>query len=37
VWPAAVVATMSLSLAIGYLLHVIVEKPALRLRDRFAA
>jgi peptidoglycan/LPS O-acetylase OafA/YrhL len=37
VWPAALVATMSLSLAIGYLLHVIVEKPALRLRDRFAA
>ena len=36
VWPAVLVATMSLSLAVGYVLHVIVEKPALRLRDRFA-
>jgi peptidoglycan/LPS O-acetylase OafA/YrhL len=37
VWPASVAATMALSLAIGYALHIIVEKPALRLRDRFAA
>jgi len=36
VWPTVVAATMTLSLAIGYVLHVIVEKPALRLRDRFA-
>ncbi len=37
VWPASVAATMALSLAIGYALHIVVEKPALRLRDRFAA
>jgi peptidoglycan/LPS O-acetylase OafA/YrhL len=37
VWPAVVAATMALSTAIGYALHVVVEKPALRLRDRFAA
>jgi peptidoglycan/LPS O-acetylase OafA/YrhL len=36
VWPTVLVATMALSLTIGYALHVIVEKPALRLRDRFA-
>jgi peptidoglycan/LPS O-acetylase OafA/YrhL len=37
VWPAALAATMVLSLAIGYVLHVVVEKPSLRLRERFAA
>jgi peptidoglycan/LPS O-acetylase OafA/YrhL len=37
VWPMAVAATMVLSGVIAYLLHVIIEKPALRLRDRFAA
>jgi peptidoglycan/LPS O-acetylase OafA/YrhL len=36
VWPMVLVATMALSLAFGYALHVLVEKPALRLRDRFA-
>jgi peptidoglycan/LPS O-acetylase OafA/YrhL len=36
VWPAAVAGTMVLSMAIAYALHVLVEKPALRLRDRFA-
>jgi peptidoglycan/LPS O-acetylase OafA/YrhL len=36
VWPAALTATMLLSLAIGYALHVLVEKPSLRLRDRFS-
>jgi len=37
VWPTAVAATVALSTAIGYALHVVVEKPALRLRDRLAA
>ena len=37
VWPAALASTMVLSLVIGYLLHVVVEKPSLRLRERFAA
>jgi peptidoglycan/LPS O-acetylase OafA/YrhL len=36
VWPAVLVATIAMSTAIGYALHVIVEKPALRLRERFA-
>jgi peptidoglycan/LPS O-acetylase OafA/YrhL len=36
VWPTVVAATMVFSSAIAYALHVIVEKPALRLRDRFA-
>ncbi len=37
VWPAALTSTMILSLAIGYVLHVLIEKPSLRLRERFAA
>jgi peptidoglycan/LPS O-acetylase OafA/YrhL len=37
VWPAALAATFALSLAVGYVLHVLVEKPSLRLRERFAA
>jgi peptidoglycan/LPS O-acetylase OafA/YrhL len=37
VWPMAVTATMVLSLAVGYALHIVVEKPSLRLRDRLAA
>jgi len=37
VWPLSVVALVVLSLAIGYLLHVFIEKPSLRLRDRLAA
>ena len=36
VWPTVLVSTMATSTAIAYALHVIVEKPALRLRDRFA-
>jgi peptidoglycan/LPS O-acetylase OafA/YrhL len=36
VWPACLAATMVLSIAVGYALHVLVEKPCLRLRDRFA-
>jgi peptidoglycan/LPS O-acetylase OafA/YrhL len=37
VWPIAVAALFGLSLAVSYVLHLAVEKPALRLRDRFAA
>jgi peptidoglycan/LPS O-acetylase OafA/YrhL len=36
VWPTSVAALMATSLAVSYVLHVLVEKPALRLRDRFA-
>jgi peptidoglycan/LPS O-acetylase OafA/YrhL len=36
VWPLSVAALLLLSLAVAYVLHVLVEKPALRLRDRFA-
>lgn len=36
VWPAALFSTMVISLALGYLLHVLIEKPSLRLRERFA-
>ncbi len=37
VWPMAVTATMVVSLAIAYALHIMIEKPSLRLRDRIAA
>jgi peptidoglycan/LPS O-acetylase OafA/YrhL len=37
VWPASLAATMLLSLTVGYVLHVLVEKPALRLRERLSA
>jgi peptidoglycan/LPS O-acetylase OafA/YrhL len=37
VWPAALASTMVLALLIGYALHVLVEKPCLRLRERFSA
>ena len=37
VWPAAVTATMTLSLGVGYVMHILIEKPSLRLRERFAA
>jgi peptidoglycan/LPS O-acetylase OafA/YrhL len=36
VWPMSVIALMGASVAVAYVLHVLVEKPALRLRDRFA-
>ena len=36
VWPAALAATMLISFLIGYLMHVLIEKPSLRLRERFA-
>lgn len=37
VWPLAMLSVTVSSFALGYLLHVFVEKPSLRLRDRFAA
>jgi peptidoglycan/LPS O-acetylase OafA/YrhL len=36
VWPASLAATMLMSLAIGYAMHVLVEKPSLRIRERLA-
>jgi peptidoglycan/LPS O-acetylase OafA/YrhL len=36
VWPLSVIALMLASLAVSYVLHVLVEKPSLRLRDRLA-
>jgi peptidoglycan/LPS O-acetylase OafA/YrhL len=36
VWPAALASTFALSLMVAYALHVLVEKPSLRLRDRIA-
>ena len=37
VWPASVVALMLGSLALAYVMHVLIEKPSLRLRQRLAA
>jgi peptidoglycan/LPS O-acetylase OafA/YrhL len=37
VWPASLVALMLVSLALGYVLHVVIEKPSLRIRERVAA
>jgi peptidoglycan/LPS O-acetylase OafA/YrhL len=37
VWPACLVALMLVSLGVSYLLHVFVEKPSLRIRERLAA
>jgi peptidoglycan/LPS O-acetylase OafA/YrhL len=37
VWPAALLATMLLSLGVSYVIHVAVEKPSLRLRERFGS
>jgi len=36
VWPLAVVALVLASLAVAYGIHLFVEKPSLRLRDRLA-
>jgi peptidoglycan/LPS O-acetylase OafA/YrhL len=36
VWPAALAALMAMSLGLGYVMHVLIEKPSLKLRDRFA-
>lgn len=37
IWPLSLFLVMAISLAFGYLLHVLVEKPSLALRDRLAA
>jgi peptidoglycan/LPS O-acetylase OafA/YrhL len=37
VWVAAVGALLLLSLLVSYVLHLAIEKPSLRLRDRYAA
>jgi peptidoglycan/LPS O-acetylase OafA/YrhL len=36
-WPASLAALVLLSLAVGYVLHIFVEKPSLRMRDRMTA
>jgi peptidoglycan/LPS O-acetylase OafA/YrhL len=36
-WPAALLALIVASLSVAYALHVLVEKPALRIRERLAA
>jgi len=35
-WPVSLTALMLLSLAVGYLMHILIEKPSLRLRERLA-
>ncbi len=37
VWPLSFVGVMLGSLAVAYVMHVLIEKPSLRLRDRLAA
>ena len=37
VWPLSLVLLMGSSIFVGYLLHIFVEKPALRVRQRLAA
>jgi len=37
VWPLSLVLLMGSSIFVGYLLHIFVEKPALRIRQRLAA
>ena len=36
IWPLALTATMAISFAIAYAMHVLIEKPSLRLRERLA-
>jgi peptidoglycan/LPS O-acetylase OafA/YrhL len=36
-WPASVVGLVTLSLAVAYVLHVLIEKPSLWVRDKLAA
>ena len=36
VWPASLLATMLLSWALGYAMHVLIEKPSLHARERVA-
>jgi peptidoglycan/LPS O-acetylase OafA/YrhL len=37
VWPASLAAVMALSFVLGYAMHVLVEKPSLRIREMLAA
>lgn len=37
IWPLSLIAVMVLAIAVGYVLHVLVEKPAFRLRERLSA
>jgi len=37
VWPASLVALMLSSLGLGYVMHVVIEKPSLAVRQRLAA
>lgn len=37
VWPLSLALLMGISLAIGYVIHVLIEKPSLRLRERLDA
>ena len=36
VWPAALTGLLVSSLALAYVMHVVIEKPALRVRERLA-
>jgi peptidoglycan/LPS O-acetylase OafA/YrhL len=36
VWPGALLLAMAGSLLVGYVLHVLIEKPSLRFRERLA-
>jgi peptidoglycan/LPS O-acetylase OafA/YrhL len=37
VWPCSLLAVMLLSFAIGYAMHVLIEKPSMKIRQRLAA
>jgi peptidoglycan/LPS O-acetylase OafA/YrhL len=37
VWPSALALDLLISFAVAYLLHVLVEKPSLRIRERLAS
>jgi peptidoglycan/LPS O-acetylase OafA/YrhL len=36
VWPASLAAVMLLSHAVGYAMHILIEKPSLKLRERLS-
>src|SRR5262249_58315690 len=37
VWPVSVIGLMALSGGLGYVMHVLIEKPSLRIPERIAA
>ena len=37
IWPVSLVALMALSLAVAYVLHLLIEKPSMWVRQKFAA